>query len=144
MLLRSPALLFTALVFLFAGLVGAAPPSVDFNYDIRPILSAKCYACHGQDEAARKAKLRLDVREDALREHEDGTPIVPGDVKASALVQRITSHDPEEVMPPPKEGQPLTAREIDLLSRWIAEGAEYKQHWAWSTPVRPAVLGGND
>src|SRR4051812_44826139 len=103
MLFRSPALLFAALAFLSAGAVSAAPP-VDFNYDIRPILSAKCYACHGQDEAARKAKLRLDVREDALKEHDDGTPIVPGDLKASALVERITTHDPEEVMPPPKEG----------------------------------------
>src|ERR1700712_1023355 len=137
--LRAPALLFTALVLRFAAAVSAAPAPVDFNYDIRPILSAKCYACHGQDEAARKAKLRLDVRADALREHDDGTPIVPGDTKASALVQRIVSHDPEEVMPPPKEGQPLTARELDLLSRWIAEGAEYKQHWAWQAPIRPSV-----
>jgi hypothetical protein len=142
MLLRSAALLLTASAFLLFGSATAAPPPVDFNYDIRPILSAKCYACHGQDEAARKAKLRLDVREDALREHDDGTPIVPGDTKASALVQRITSHDPEEVMPPPKEGQPLTAREIDLLSRWIAQGAEYKQHWAWQAPVRPPLPAG--
>jgi hypothetical protein len=141
MLFRSTLLLLTG----SAAFAAAAPAPVDFNYDIRPIISAKCYACHGQDEAARKAKLRLDVREDALKEHEDGTPIVPGDTKKSALVQRITSHDPEEVMPPPKEGQPLTPREVDLLSRWIAEGAEYKQHWAWQAPVRPAVpSGGND
>lgn len=135
MLLRSTLLLLAS----SATFAAAAPAPVDFNYDIRPILSAKCYACHGQDGAARKAKLRLDVREDALREHDDGTPIVPSDTKASALVQRITSHDPEEIMPPPKEGQPLTAREVDLLSRWIAQGAEYKQHWAWQAPARPPV-----
>jgi hypothetical protein len=142
MLSRSTLLLFAGPLLLVTGsghVADAATPPVDFNYDIRPILSAKCYACHGQDEAARKAKLRLDIREDALKEHDDGTPIIPGNAKASALVQRITSHDPEEVMPPPKEGEPLTAREIGLLSRWIAEGAEYKQHWAWQAPVRPSV-----
>lgn len=142
MSLRSPSLLLARSVILLVGSAAFAAPSpvvVDFNYDIRPILSAKCYACHGQDEAARKAKLRLDVREDALREHDDGTPIVPGDTKASSLVQRITTHDEEEIMPPPKEGQPLTAHEIHLLTRWIAEGAEYRPHWAWQAPQRPAV-----
>src|SRR5205085_1585308 len=99
----------------------------------------KCFHCHGPDEAARKAKLRLDHRDDAVKEHEDGTPIVPGDLAASALVGRITSHDPEEVMPPPKEGEPLTPHEIELLQRWIAQGAEYKEHWAWINPTRQPV-----
>ena len=69
-----------------------AGDKVDFNYDIRPIISAKCFSCHGPDEKSRKAKLRLDLRDEALKEHEDGRTIVPGDVKASALVPRITSH----------------------------------------------------
>src|SRR3954465_2100541 len=103
--------------------VAPPPPRVDFNYAIRPILSGKCYACHGPDEAARKAKLRLDVRDDALKERDGTRAIVPGDAKESELVLRIKSHDKEEVMPPPKEGEPLTAREIELLTRWVQEGA---------------------
>src|SRR4051812_20028569 len=82
---------------------GSAADKVDFNYDIRPLISSKCYHCHGPDEKARKAKLRLDVREDAIKEHESGATIVPGDPKASELMNRLTSKDPDEVMPPPKE-----------------------------------------
>ncbi len=114
----------------------AAEPRLDFNYDIRPILSAKCFHCHGTDDKARKAKLRLDLREDALRERDGVRPIVPGDVKESELVARITSTDREEVMPPPKDAEALTPTEVEVLRRWIAEGAEYKEHWAWSKPVR--------
>src|SRR3954449_1461429 len=89
----------------------AEEPRVDFNYDIRPILSAKCFHCHGTDEKARKAKLRLDLRPEALREREGTRAIVPGDPSASEAIARITSNDPEEVMPPPKEGEPLKPRE---------------------------------
>src|SRR3954466_1216737 len=113
-----------------AAALGVQPEGIDFVRDVQPVLSAKCYHCHGPDEAARKAKLRLDVREDTLKERDGTRAIVPGDIKASELVLRIQSHDSEEVMPPPKEGEPLTAREIDLLTRWIQEGAEYKEHWA--------------
>ncbi len=116
-----------------------AGEKVDFNYDIRPVISAKCFQCHGPDEKARKAKLRLDLREEALKEHEDGRPIVPGDVKASVLVARITSKDPDEVMPPPKEDHALSAAEIELLKKWIAQGAEYKPHWSFQKPERPGV-----
>src|SRR3954462_11647612 len=121
---------------LLAPALMAAETKVDFNYDIRPIISAKCYHCHGPDESSRKAKLRLDVREDTLKERDGTRAIVPGDLKASELVLRIQSQEAEEVMPPPKEGEPLTAREIDLLTRWIQEGAEYKEHWAWTAPKR--------
>ena len=116
-----------------------AGDKVDFNYEIRPIISAKCFHCHGPDEKSRKAKLRLDLREEALKEHEDGRTIVPGDVKASALIARITSKDRDEVMPPPKEDHALSAAEIELLKKWIAQGAEYKAHWSFQKPVRPGV-----
>src|ERR1051325_2340921 len=121
--------------------VSTAPAAskVDFNYDIRPIISTKCYHCHGPDEKSRKAKLRLDIREEALKEHDDVRAIVPGDIKASELIVRITSTDPDEIMPPPKEDHALSAREIDLFKRWIAEGAEYKEHWSFVKPARPPV-----
>ena len=128
------------LVLLAAGsLSGRAADKVDFNDDIRPIISAKCFHCHGPDEKSRKAKLRLDVREEAVKEHEDGRPIVPGDLKASTLIARITSTDRDEVMPPPKEDHALTAEEIGLLKKWIAQGAEYKPHWSFQKPERPAM-----
>ena len=128
-------------VAVLGALPGRAGDKVDFNYDIRPIISAKCFQCHGPDEKARKAKLRLDLREEALKEHEDGRPIVPGDLRASALIARITSADPDEVMPPPKEDHALSAAEIGLLKKWIAEGAEYKPHWSFVKPERPAAVG---
>src|SRR5258708_10615311 len=122
--------------------VGIAADKVDFNYDIRPIISSKCYHCHGPDEKARKAKLRLDFREDAIKEHESGPTIVPGDPKASELMTRITTKDPDELMPPPKEEHALSAHEVDLFRRWIAEGAEYKPHWSFVKPERSVVPAG--
>src|SRR6187549_2423372 len=87
--------------------------AIDFNSQIRPIISAKCFACHGPDEKARKAKLRLDIREEATREREGKIVVIrPGNLQGSELVKRITNPDPAEVMPPPKEGHPLTASEI--------------------------------
>src|SRR5687767_1206202 len=80
---------------------------VDFSAQIRPIISAKCYHCHGPDEGSRKAKLRLDIREEAVQDRKGRFAIKPGDLKTSELVKRITSTDPEEVMPPPKAGHPL-------------------------------------
>ena len=114
---------------------------VDFNYDIRPIISTKCFHCHGPDEKSRKAKLRLDLRGEALKDHEDGPTIVPGSASASALIARISSKDADEIMPPPKEDHALTAREIQLLKRWIDQGAEYKPHWSFVKPERAAIPG---
>ena len=114
---------------------GAATNDVQFNRDVRPILSENCYACHGPDKNQRKAKLRLDVREVAL-EHE---AIVPGKPAESKLVQHIFSTDPEEIMPPPKTQKTLTTAQKDLLKRWIAVGAEYQPHWAYIKPVRAEV-----
>ena len=126
------------LVALGAGLTRAADPSpspIEFNRDIRPILSENCFACHGPDSAARKADLRLDKREIAL---EMGS-IAPGDPDSSELVARIESVDADEQMPPKSSHKTLTAGQKDLLKRWIAAGAEYQPHWSLIAPKRPAV-----
>jgi hypothetical protein len=112
---------------------------VDFNRDIRPILSENCYHCHGPDKSTRKAKMRLDVREAAL----DKEAFVPGNPAESELLTRVRSTDPEEQMPPPDSHKKLTASQKDLLERWIAEGAEYQPHWAYIVPQRPAVPSGD-
>lgn len=113
---------------------------VDFNRDIRPILSDKCYACHGFDEQERKSGLRLDVRDAALEPAKSGyAAIVPGDLTESELVRRIVTEDADDLMPPAKTGKPLTAAEIALLKQWIAEGAEYQAHWSFVAPTRPAL-----
>ena len=96
---------------------------IDFIRDIRPILTDNCFACHGPDDKQRKANLRLDKGEEALKPAKSGDlAIVPGDVARSKLVERISSQDPDEVMPPPKTKKKLTAQQIDLLKRWIASG----------------------
>ena len=112
---------------------------VDFRRDVLPVISSKCFHCHGPDEKARKAKLRLDVREDALLDRDGLRAVVPGDPAKSEMILRITSKDEEEVMPPPKEDKPLTAAEAEILRKWIAQGAEYSQHWAFVKPQVPAV-----
>jgi len=113
---------------------------VDFNRDIRPILSEHCYACHGPDENKRKAGLRLDVQVDAFKELKSGNhALVVGDLSRSTLVGRIVSADLEEVMPPAKHNKPLTAEEIALLQRWVQEGAHWKPHWSFIPPERPAL-----
>ncbi len=113
--------------------VKAEPPGLDFNRDIRPILSENCFYCHGQDANKRQADLRLDVREVAV---EKGA-IVPNDVAASELVERINSHDPLQLMPPPKSNRHLSADQKKLLEQWINEGARYSPHWAFVAPRRP-------
>jgi hypothetical protein len=118
----------------------AAEPALDFNRDIRPILSDRCFACHGPDAEDRQAGLRLDLREAATAGLESGaTAVVPGDATASELVARITSTDPDAVMPPPHVGKPITPGEAEILKRWIAAGAEYRGHWAFERVERPAL-----
>jgi hypothetical protein len=113
--------------------VGAA--EIEFNRDIRPLLSDKCLVCHGPDANHRQADLRLDVREAAI----EMEAIVPGKPEESALIQRIFSDDPELQMPPPDSPNPLTKADRQLLRRWVAEGAEYQRHWAFLPPSRPAL-----
>lgn len=110
-----------------------AADKIDFNRDIRPILSENCFYCHGQDANKREADLRLDVRTDAL-EH---NAFEPGNPEASLLIERIVSDDADIQMPPPKSNRRLTDEQKELLRQWIAGGAEYLPHWAFATPVRP-------
>jgi len=116
------------------------PAKIDFSREIRPILSDNCFKCHGPDEKERKAKLRLDLKEEALKPSKSGDyAIVPGDVARSKLIERITSKDPDEVMPPAKTGKKLTAQQIELFRRWIEEGAKFVSHWSFVKPERPAL-----
>jgi hypothetical protein len=113
---------------------------LDFNRQIRPILSEHCYACHGPDERKRKAGLRLDLADEAFKELKSGHhALVPGDLARSALVERITSTDPDEVMPPPKHNKPLSPDQVALLKRWVREGAVWKKHWSFLPPERPEL-----
>jgi hypothetical protein len=129
---------FSALLFV-ATAAGLAA-EVDFQREVRPILSGICFKCHGPDDATRKGGLRLDIREEALKPGKSGDiAIVPGDVSKSALVKRILTTDEDDLMPPPKAKMPLTDAQKDILKRWVAEGAEYRPHWAFVAPKRPAL-----
>jgi hypothetical protein len=112
-------------------------PAENFGRDILPILSDNCFLCHGPDAKARKGGLRLDTQDGALRKTE---PIIlPGKSAASELVQRIVSGDAEKLMPPPKSNRKLTRRQIELLKRWIDDGAVWGKHWAFEAPRRPPL-----
>lgn len=120
-----------------ASCTSAAP--IRFSADILPLLATHCLHCHGPDEAKRKADLRLDVRESAIAERPGTRAIVPGKPELSDLIHRITSADPNEVMPPPTTHKPaLQPNEIATLTRWIAEGAVWGKHWALERPQRAA------
>ena len=120
-------------LFSLTTMTGVDKP-IDFNRDIRPILSENCFYCHGQDTNKRKADLRLDVREDAIK---TGS-ITPGNLAKSELVTRIHSADASLLMPPPKSNRRLNAEQKKLLERWVQEGAAYNTHWAFVKPNRPA------
>ncbi len=122
-----------AALWLVAGTASStAAEAVSFNRDIRPILSENCFACHGFDKNARKAKLRLDVPGEGVEE------LIEKDADGmSEFVARIISDDPDEHMPPPDSKKRLSAGEVELLKRWIDEGAEYESHWAWIPPQKP-------
>jgi hypothetical protein len=120
----------------------APAQTIDFNRDVRPILSGKCFQCHGPDDAARKGGLRLDVRDLALKELKSGhRALVPGDGTKSEMIGRVTAKD-DSAMPPPKTGKRLTEKEVATLRKWVEEGAKYAQHWSYAKPVRPAVPAG--
>lgn len=128
-------ILSVACVVLFSASRANAAP-VDFSRDIRPLLSNNCFACHGPDEKTRKAKLRLDIREDAVK----AGAFVPGKPDESELVKRICSADPELKMPPAKSKKPpFTPEQITLVKKWIAEGASYSEHWSFTKLSRPGV-----
>ncbi|WP_153801013.1 PSD1 and planctomycete cytochrome C domain-containing protein [Foetidibacter luteolus] len=121
----------------------AIPETVSYNFNIRPILSDKCFACHGPDANKREAKLRLDIADSAyapLKETKGGFAIVPGKPEESELFKRVSSVDPTYQMPTPESHLgALTDHEIALMKKWIEQGAKYERHWAFSTPQKPTV-----
>jgi len=116
----------------------AAPTRVEFNRDVRPILSDNCFLCHGPDKNRRKADLRLDVRDEAIKTE----ALVPGKPDESELVARIMSDDADEMMPPLKSNKKLDARQKEILRRWVEQGAEYQQHWSYEKPVKAQTPAG--
>lgn len=122
------------------------PDNIDFNFHVRPILSDRCFACHGPDENARETSLRLDAETFAfapLDSLDQTFAIVPGDLRKSALIDRITSEDPDFVMPPPESKLALEPHEIEILKKWIEQGAEWKPHWAFIPPSQSNLLKPN-
>src|SRR4051812_45692461 len=123
----------------------AQSATVEFNRDIRPIFSDKCYTCHGPDESKRKSKLRLDMEAVAKSDLGGHFALVPGDVARSELIERVTSRDLGRRMPPQYAGASrLTDREIDLLTRWVAQGASWQKHWSFIPPRRPPLPAVHD
>ena len=120
-------------ITLCCGMTASAVAPVQFNRDIRPILTENCFACHGPDRAKRQADLRLDMRDSAL------AVLDPGHPAKSRLVARITSVQPASVMPPVSSHKSLTAAQRTLLIQWVKEGAAYQVHWAYIPPKRAAV-----
>lgn len=133
-----------ALPLLLAASLGIAPADgekpIDYNRDIRPILSDSCFTCHGPDAEARKADLRLDRKADALAERKGGAhAIVPGDADASDVVFRLEAEDDTVKMPPPDSGKSITPEQAALIRRWVEQGAPWSEHWAFTPPRRPPV-----
>ena len=112
-----------------------AAGSIQFNRDIRPILSENCFACHGPDASKRAAEMRLDQRDDAIAK----SAFIPGKPDESEIIRRIFSTDPDTIMPTPDSHKSLTAPQKELLKAWIAEGAEYQGHWAFIPPIKPEL-----
>src|SRR5687767_1899178 len=137
----APLVMAAAAVLASASRVSAqVPGTVEFNRDVRPILSDKCFACHGFDPKTRKGGVRLDTAEGATV-GKDGKPgsVVPGDLSKSELWARINSPDPDELMPPAESHKTLSPAEKDTLKRWIEQGGKYQKHWSFEPIVRPPV-----
>jgi hypothetical protein len=114
------------------------PAKIEFNRDVRPILSDNCFYCHGNDPKHREADLRLDLRDEAV----NAKAFVPGNAKQSELVARILTDDEDDLMPPPDSHKKLTPRQKDILKKWIEQGAAYQQHWAYEKPIKAAIPAG--
>ena len=112
---------------------------IDFNRDVRPILSDHCFQCHGPDAQQRASEFRLDTKSGAFMDLGDQRAIVPGDAKSSQLLQRIISDDPDAHMPPAEFGRQLSADQVEVLRKWINEGAAWQQHWSFIAPTLPVV-----
>ncbi len=141
-------LLFSLLVTTSVGIAQAEPPATDgaeaaakvnFNRDIRPLLSNTCFTCHGPDEGSREADLRLDTHAGALEDRGGSRAVVPFKPEDSDLIARITSEDPDERMPPPDQNRQLSSDQKEMLRRWIKQGAPWARHWSFEPPVRPEL-----
>ena len=130
-------------IALSLGWVSLGQAAVSFNRDVLPILAGKCFACHGADQAKRKAGLRLDEKASAYAMRDGVQAVVPSKPEVSELVIRVFSDDPDEVMPPPDEVG-LTETEKVTLRQWITEGAVYEKHWAFETPTKPVLPKAGD
>ncbi len=131
---------FTALIWVGLAVYLPAADRVDFSRDVRPILSDRCYTCHGPDEATRKVGLRLDTEEGVRKARGTHTPIVPGDPAASEVIKRVAPERAAMRMPPPySDRKPLTEKEIATLRAWVEQGAKWQSHWSFVAPVRPAL-----
>ena len=119
--------------------VSAAGSPIDFDRDVRPILSDKCFRCHGPDENQRQADLRLDEREDVFQDLGGYAVVVSGQPDESELVRRVFAEDPDEKMPPPDAQLQLTQREREVLHQWVREGASWSNHWSFVPPVKPEL-----
>ena len=130
-----------ALLFLIlpplAGIAFSQSSKVDFQRQIRPLLSDTCFQCHGPDPQVRMAGLRLDLRDHFFEARTSGVPVVPGDPDGSLVFRRITAEDPARRMPPAYSQKTLNEDQVDLIRRWIEEGAVWRQHWAFIPPGRP-------
>ncbi|MBI1370054.1 MAG: DUF1553 domain-containing protein [Planctomycetes bacterium] len=132
------------LVMATSTVLAGAAPKIDYANDVQPILSNYCYACHGPDTAHRKAHLRLDLREAALSHEHNGVKVIlSGDPDHSELVRRVESHDPDELMPQDPDKR-LSPRQIATLRAWVAQGAEFRDHWAFEKPVKAALPAVHD
>lgn len=139
LLWRNPTVYLAAVATLSGVVAASHAESVDYNRDVRPILSAHCFECHGPDPGHRQAELRLDLAESALEDRGGYAAVVPGQPDESELIARVTSDDPDLRMPPDELHRPLSAEQIDTLRQWIAEGAPYAQHWSFIPAERPEV-----
>jgi mono/diheme cytochrome c family protein len=136
----STRLILVLLAFLtLTGGFNAEAEEVDFNTQIRPLLSNNCLTCHGPDEDERAAGLRLDTEAGSRLDLGGYAAIAPGNPKASEILQRLTTDDEELRMPPEGKGRRLTPEEVDFVRRWIAEGGSYEKHWAYNKPTRPSL-----
>jgi hypothetical protein len=137
---RSPLFVFSVL-WVPSFVLAAEPPvpaKIEFNRDVRPILSDNCFYCHGNDPKHREADLRLDLREEAVK----AKAFLPGNAKDSELVARILTEDEDDLMPPPDSHKKLTQRQKDILKKWIEQGAAYQQHWAYEKPIKAVIPAG--
>ncbi|MBO0857999.1 MAG: PSD1 domain-containing protein, partial [Chloracidobacterium sp.] len=134
--------LFTVMLVLLAPIVLSAQEPVRFGRDVLPILSANCFTCHGPDDKNRQAGLRLDLEESAKAKRRSGFPVIPGEPEKSLIIRRLTSADPDMVMPPPGTHRNVRPDQIEILRRWIAEGAKWGKHWSFEPVARPITPTG--